>query len=379
MAEVFVSYGTIDRSKALPIVQALERQGWSVFWDRQIPPGKKWQDVLERQLRRAKCVVVLLTRQSVSSSWVTFEASIALERRIIVPLMLDPTLNPQVDLPEMYRDLHVVSLSPDADLAAASQSSDHWLQTIRETIRHQRRQQTLRLSALALMTLFAMASTLYVALTGHNAVSIWQAGITYIERGAFSKEENERLQSAIRNATTIDLLVPNATSFISAFRDDLPVFLRKKGVRMRVLFADPGSEFYDEMMVMTNIGIERSQAARESDRGLPARSRQVLLGYANHSPDKVSFRQFNTEFRAPLILVDGNHCFLTVRLTPDQAKQSLRIELANDAAEASVSGVLSPLLRKLAFLLRPSVELEHSVESCQRHFDAVWARAKAVE
>ena len=228
MSDVFVSYTAVDRALALPIVQLLQDRKLRVFWDREIPAGKKWQNVLEHQLKRAKCVVVLLTQESLKSSWVTFEASIALERRIIVPVILDSQLDPQNDLPEMYRDLHVVSLSTASSHSNATTSNAVWIQTIVDTVKHSARRQSLQIAAAVSAAFLIIVALAYIALTGHNALTMWQAGLRYVERGAFSKEENERLQSAIRNATTIDILAPNATNFTSAFRDDLPVFLKSR-------------------------------------------------------------------------------------------------------------------------------------------------------
>ncbi|HEV7914204.1 MAG TPA: toll/interleukin-1 receptor domain-containing protein, partial [Albitalea sp.] len=62
MTDVFISYASADRERAAVLVGALEGRGWRVFWDRGIPPGKKWHDVLRKQLYKAHCVLVLLTR-----------------------------------------------------------------------------------------------------------------------------------------------------------------------------------------------------------------------------------------------------------------------------------------------------------------------------
>ncbi len=379
MTDVFVSYTAVDRALALPIVERLQRQKWSVFWDRNTSPGKKWQDVLEEHLKRAKCVVVLLTRESLKSSWVTFEASIARQRRIIVPLLLDSNLNPQKDLPDMYRDLHVVTLPKEADIANANPAIDLWLKTINDTVRRSALDRLLLVGATTFAATFMSMALIYIALTEHNAVTMWQAGITYLERGSFSKEENERLKFAVRNASAIDLLAPNAASITAVIRDDLPVFFKKPGASMRVLFADPNSEFYDAMMTMTTKGIERSQKARDSDKGLSARSKEIFLTFANQAVEKLQFRQFNTEFRAPMILIDRRLCFVALRLTPDQVTESLRIELADDSGGSGITHVLSTWLRSLAFFLRPSAQDEDQVESCKRHFDAVWERAKPFE
>ncbi len=40
MTGIFVSYAREDQERVKPIVNELEKHGWSVFWDRKIPPGK---------------------------------------------------------------------------------------------------------------------------------------------------------------------------------------------------------------------------------------------------------------------------------------------------------------------------------------------------
>jgi hypothetical protein len=59
MADIFISYAKKDRSRVEPLAKALMEQGWSVFWDRAIPGGKTWDEVIEKELDAAKCVVVV--------------------------------------------------------------------------------------------------------------------------------------------------------------------------------------------------------------------------------------------------------------------------------------------------------------------------------
>jgi TolB-like protein len=76
------------------LVQALEARGWSVWWDRTIPPGETWDSVIERALDTAGCVVVLWSKVSVASEWVRNEAEEAARRRILVPVLIDDVLAP---------------------------------------------------------------------------------------------------------------------------------------------------------------------------------------------------------------------------------------------------------------------------------------------
>jgi TIR domain len=376
MTDVFVSYTSADRPLATALVQSLAHKRLQVFWDRQIPTGKKWSDVLKRELHHANCVVVLLTRNSLASSWVTYEASVAHQQRILIPLLLDPDLNPYQDLPEMYRDLHVTSLPNDLKLLSSSSAQDPWLKAILNTVKRQRLWNRMRKAAYTGLFGSILVIATYVALTSHNALITWQTGLRYIERGAYSKEENERLKAAIRQATLVELLVPNAVSFTSAFRDDLFAFFAKGNVKMRVLFADPNNEFYDAMMSMTTKGIEEDAKASASDKGLPDRSKRLLLSFADKASDQLEFKQFATEFRLPIILIDRRYCFSTIRLTPDQSTESLRIELMSESAGTLFDQTIARALKAISTFFRPSSQNEDSVESCKRHFDSVWTRSK---
>lgn len=53
MAEVFISYTSADRDRAKALAEALAAQGWSVWWDRTIPPGRMFDEVIEEALDAA--------------------------------------------------------------------------------------------------------------------------------------------------------------------------------------------------------------------------------------------------------------------------------------------------------------------------------------
>ena len=57
--DVFISYAKGDRSRAAELASVLETKGWSVWWDRDIPPGRTFDDVIEEALTGARSVVVL--------------------------------------------------------------------------------------------------------------------------------------------------------------------------------------------------------------------------------------------------------------------------------------------------------------------------------
>jgi len=89
MAHIFISYARADRPRAERLAQALERTGWSVWWDREIPPGRSFDEVIEEALSQARCVIVLWSDASIRSEWVKTEAAEAAQRRILVPILTD--------------------------------------------------------------------------------------------------------------------------------------------------------------------------------------------------------------------------------------------------------------------------------------------------
>ena len=89
MADIFISYASEDRDRIMPVVRSLEAHGWSVWWDRIIPPGKTFARVIEEALGAARCLIVLWTHASVRSDWVANEAAEGARRRILIPALLD--------------------------------------------------------------------------------------------------------------------------------------------------------------------------------------------------------------------------------------------------------------------------------------------------
>ncbi len=80
MADIFISYDSADKERVRPFVAVLEEQGWTVWWDRKIPPGRKFADVIEEAIQAASCVIVVWSDASVDSDWVNREAAEAQQR-----------------------------------------------------------------------------------------------------------------------------------------------------------------------------------------------------------------------------------------------------------------------------------------------------------
>ena len=94
MSDIFVSYSKSDKKRVAPLVNQLESQGWSVFWDPALLPGRQWDQTLSAELDAARCVVVAWSKASLSSQWVREEASKGRDKQILVPVSLDGTQPP---------------------------------------------------------------------------------------------------------------------------------------------------------------------------------------------------------------------------------------------------------------------------------------------
>lgn len=88
MSSIFLSYKREDEVRAARLVQALEGEGLSVWWDKGLPGGEEWRANIERALAEARCVIVLWTRASVGpeGAFVRDEASRARDRGALVPV-----------------------------------------------------------------------------------------------------------------------------------------------------------------------------------------------------------------------------------------------------------------------------------------------------
>ena len=106
MSHIFISYAAVDRPIAHQLADALEALGWSVWWDREIPLGKAFDQVIEEELTAAGCVIVLWSEASARSRWVKTEAAAAAERERLLPILIE-----DVAIPFEFRRIQTAMLS----------------------------------------------------------------------------------------------------------------------------------------------------------------------------------------------------------------------------------------------------------------------------
>lgn len=103
--EVFLSYAHEDVAVAQSISERISRERWSVFWDRTIPVGFTWDEIVEEAIDAAKCVVVLWSPAARNSEWVRIEATEGAERRILAPALIAET-----KIPLRFRQIQAADL-----------------------------------------------------------------------------------------------------------------------------------------------------------------------------------------------------------------------------------------------------------------------------
>ena len=104
--DIFLSYARQDRGTARLFADGLVAEGFSVWWDASLRSGETFDEVIERNLRDAKAVVVLWSPASVASRWVRAEATLADRRNKLAPAIIQPC-----DRPIIFELTHAAELS----------------------------------------------------------------------------------------------------------------------------------------------------------------------------------------------------------------------------------------------------------------------------
>jgi tetratricopeptide (TPR) repeat protein len=92
--DIFLSYNRNDASRAKQFADALASEGFDVWWDAQLRLGEEYDRVTEAALLGARAVVVLWSKRSVESRWVRAEATQALRRKTLMPVMIEDCVRP---------------------------------------------------------------------------------------------------------------------------------------------------------------------------------------------------------------------------------------------------------------------------------------------
>jgi hypothetical protein len=105
MSDIFISYKREEQAMARNLANALESEGWTVWWDPKLRAGDNLDDAIEKALNEAKCVIVMWSSLSVNSEYIKNEATEALEQKKLVPVKIE-----DVNLPFRFKRVQTQSL-----------------------------------------------------------------------------------------------------------------------------------------------------------------------------------------------------------------------------------------------------------------------------
>jgi hypothetical protein len=116
VSEVFLSYAGPDRAIATQLASDLSDKGVTVWSDLDLHLGDNWQNQIATHLESATAVIVLVSRSSLDSKWITQEWSAALARssRVIPALAGGASFG---DLPKPLSSRVGVDLNEDYEQA----------------------------------------------------------------------------------------------------------------------------------------------------------------------------------------------------------------------------------------------------------------------
>ncbi len=126
MPDVFISYARSDRKRVAVIAEALEAEGFSLWWESLIRPGKPEREMLRHQLQTAYSVIVCWSQASAKSDPVLAEATQGYNQQKLVPVTLQAC-----DPPMPF------NMVPSADLTEWKGEADneYWIDTLAEVRR----------------------------------------------------------------------------------------------------------------------------------------------------------------------------------------------------------------------------------------------------
>jgi hypothetical protein len=125
MANIFLSYKSERRKVAEHLSRVIALHGYSVWFDIALITGRDFARQIDRELRAAKCTLVLWCSRSVSSEWVLEEAELAKRLGTLIPVWIE-----KVDLPLGFQRTDTIDLT-SWDGSPKSRTLDRLLDQIR--------------------------------------------------------------------------------------------------------------------------------------------------------------------------------------------------------------------------------------------------------
>ncbi len=93
--KIFISYSRSDTEYVSTLVQAFRKQGFDVWFDKNIITGNDWDDTIEEEIKSADAMVIILSKTSVKSDNVKDEMSFAMSMgKSVNPIKIEECIIP---------------------------------------------------------------------------------------------------------------------------------------------------------------------------------------------------------------------------------------------------------------------------------------------
>jgi hypothetical protein len=94
MADVFISYSRENQAVVRLLADAVRREGYSLWWDDELPPHRSYGDVITEQIGTAKAAIVVWSQSAAASEWVRAEADVARNQKKLIQASIDGHMPP---------------------------------------------------------------------------------------------------------------------------------------------------------------------------------------------------------------------------------------------------------------------------------------------
>ncbi len=172
-----------------------------------------------------------------------------------------------------------------------------------------------------------------------------QLGIQRIHKTGTSGEHTNK---RIRNAKTIKIF---STASLILFRTKEEEFIEalSNNCNILVIISEAGSQYLEEIETLENRRAGEISDELQQVFSIFERLKKAAIEKSNNqSIGKITYKQFNTQLRVPMIICDDEYAWVTLTLSPKRSTQSASFELYRKPQKSLIDDFI-------------------------KHFDEIWA------
>ena len=105
MADLYITYSIRERFWTSQLADALESEGYTVWWDHPVTPGETVRPESQKALDEARCAIVVWSSTAVEDHWVLVDSNAAKSRQLLVAVLAQ-----DCSVPETFQDIELSDL-----------------------------------------------------------------------------------------------------------------------------------------------------------------------------------------------------------------------------------------------------------------------------